>query len=321
MANKKAKQAMVERTFSDIDRERLALAKATITECQTKAEGLAERIAGQLYIVAKKELYRIDDYSSMGEWAVDKFEISKGTCSDAINTYERFGNKDKIGTIADKYADYMFSTLIAMKGLSDAQIEKAGIQPTMSRSSVKQAITALKAIEDKEKERPELMKRLDSLCKAVHAVCKDKDRVRALIESVVPDWFVKEKVNSVDEIQACIDCLTEELEKLTADPEPEEESSTVENAEPESAEEESSAVENTEPLDVEHSQSVREMAAESSSTVEKESPESIPQIQLNIEEYRKDNNAIDKKAFLEAVWRAAQTVFNHNGEIVLTWND
>lgn len=306
MANKKAKQAIVEHTFSDNDRERLALAKATITECQTKAEGLAERIAGQLYTVAKKELYRIDDYSSMGDWAVDKFEISKGTCSDAINTYERFGDKDKIGTIADKYADYMFSTLIAMKSLSDAQIEKAGIRPTMARSAVKQAITALKALEDKEKERPEMMKRLDSLCKAVHAVCKDKDHVRALIESVVPDWFDKEKVNSVDEIQACVDCLTEELEKLTAEPESEEESTE--------SEEESSTVENNKPPVTRQSES---------STVEpeKEDRESIPQIQLNIEEYRKDNNTIDKKAFLEAVWRTAQTVFNHNGEVFITWND
>lgn len=325
---KKKEVASVERTFTEAEFQKYARAQEVIAECQLKSEGLAERIAGQLYIVSKSELYRIDNYSSMGEWAADKFEISKGTCSDAINTYERFGDKDKIGVIADKYADFMFSSLIAMKKLTDEEIESIGIKPTMSRAAIKAAIEARKLLEAKEAERPNLYKQIDALCKSYHALSPDKLAIRETIKAAAPDFFMRDRKPPISELETIRDTLTKAVDDLLAAKE--EESSTVESPFKqeisdlirEGKETEEPETEETESIEPEtevtgFGGSVSEMAAIDE---EREEPNTCPCYSINVNDYLKDGKP-NKKAFLEAVWKYSQRVFEHNGELKLTWSE
>lgn len=224
--NDEIMNAVVTFTKSDIDT--LRRAENRIADAQSKAEGLAEMIAGQLYIVYKKGLYKIDEYKNMAEWANDRFNIAKGTCSDAINTYARFGDMDKIGKIADDYSQYKFSTLIAMKGLSDEDIEKIGIDPTMSRAKVKELIAGYKAIADTQKEREEIMNDINGQCKKLYKAGATRDEVVGTIEEQVPSFLNKEKVNTVDELALVRSALDKKLmEKGIYKPE-DEAGSTVE---------------------------------------------------------------------------------------------
>ena len=201
MANKKKTNAIATTeqgltVVTQADYDRLNLAKSIIADAQDRAEGLAERIAGQLYVVNLHKLYELEDCKTTAEWADREFGISKGTVSDAINTFTRFGDMDNKDRIADKYAGYMFSSLIKMKALSDEQIETAGIQPTMSRAQIVDAIKALKVLEDKQAELPKLVKKWgDEWNELTKALEDDKQAVR-FIERYCPEYFTADKMTN-----------------------------------------------------------------------------------------------------------------------------
>lgn len=141
--------APVERTFSNDEHKMFFNLKNDICFAQRDAEGIAQRIAKDLWLIREKELYLIDDFKSITDYAVSVHGISKGTASDAINTYARFHDPDT-KEIAARYSDYTFSTLMVMKKLTDEEIEASGIKPTMSRAKVQEAIKSYnKGISDK----------------------------------------------------------------------------------------------------------------------------------------------------------------------------
>lgn len=326
----KQKVTAVEHTFTEAERAKYAHAIASITECQLKAEGLAERIAGQLYIVNKLNLYRIDNYKSMGDWAVDKFGISKGTCSDAISTFDRFGSKDKAGSLDDKYVDYTFSTLIKMKKLSDDQIKAAGIDPTMSRAAVVKAIEALKALEDSESKRPKLLEQLNTITSAFHKLVNDKQAVIDVITHAVPGFFDKDKKATAEELEKAISAVmaaitdySSQTAKEADAPEPEtpkdDTSSTVENTVNSSKEEFKQAIlENRQELESKLSSNKESSTVENEETPEApEEPEEPDFPALTLADFMRENGTIDKKAYLNAVWEVTKELINGTDRLTI----
>lgn len=217
--------------FTKEDRNILAQATCNIDDAQRRAEGLAQTIAGNLWVISKKKLYMLEDYASLKDFAKDRFNIAAGTSSDAVNTYARFGKPEIIGQIKDEYADFKFSTLIAMKSLSDEEINALGIKPDMSRARIKEIIANRKSILDTQKDRDEAFEAMNKQVAILHKDGIDPEDIKTVIEDVVPGFFNPEKVNTFDEISLATEAVKEKVYENHPDlkPEPEaEKNSTVE---------------------------------------------------------------------------------------------
>lgn len=126
-----------------------------ILNVQASHNNLIQRNAYLLWAVESTKAYRIFGYKNTATYAKNVLGImSKGSVSDAISTYQRFGETTGVidaknpdaGQLREKYRDFNFSTLMKMKKLTDDQIEAIGINPQMSRREVVEAIqTALDA--------------------------------------------------------------------------------------------------------------------------------------------------------------------------------
>lgn len=206
--------------FSTQDINKLEECSRNIIEAQMKSDGLAETIAANLYIIHRKKLYEIEDFKNIYDYAKERFDISRGTVSDAIGVFERFGNKESY-KIEGKYAEYNFSTLMRMKKLSDEEIEKAGINATMSRKEVIACIEKLKDETAKENALPDFEKRWgDVYKKYTEAQPESIERIKKIEESV-PDFFKKDYVRTASDYEELIKMAESEIEALT-------ENSTVE---------------------------------------------------------------------------------------------
>lgn len=209
--------------FSTQDINKLEECSRNILEAQMKSDGLAETIAANLYIIHRKKLYEIDDFKNIYDYAKERFDISRGTVSDSIGVFERFGNKEAY-KIEGKYAEYNFSTLMRMKKLSDEEIEKCGISPTMSRKEVIACIEKLKDEKAKENALPDFEKRWGDVYKAyTEAQPESIERIKK-IEETVPDFFKKDYTRTASDYEELIKMAESEVEALT-------ESSTVEQEE------------------------------------------------------------------------------------------
>ena len=139
---------VIEQTFSNEDVAQFNDHKKAIHDLQTQAEGVAEAIAYHLWDINRKKLYLIEakpdggEYKGIGEYAEINFDISRGTCSDSIATFERFGNPET-HLIDAKYKDYKFSNLIALKKLSDAEIELGAITSKSTKVQIKAALPVI----------------------------------------------------------------------------------------------------------------------------------------------------------------------------------
>lgn len=300
MANKKT-NIVAENVFSTADVDRLALAVSTITDCQNRAEGIAQTIASELFVVSSKKLYELDDCKSVAEWAGNRFGISKGTVSDAITTFQRFGD-GTTGKLLEKWEGYNYSTLMKMKKLSDEQIEAAGIMPTMSRKQVMEAIEALKVLEDKQKELPRLEKEWAETYADLSKVMEVEDRMK-LIQDIVPEFYNKDHVNTPTEYEDLISAVRSEIEAR----------STVEQEEQDGNEEsyEDEAMDTYEAR-------IDEQVSAQDENVDEEELHTYPQNELNINYYRRENGSLDKKALLNDIWELIQGVENNEYDIIIT---
>lgn len=215
--------------FSTQDMVKLQECSLKIKEAQGKAEGLAETIAANLYIIQHNKLYEIDDYTNIYDFAKERFDISRGTVSDAIGVFERFGNKETY-EIHHKYSEYNFSTLMRMKKLSDEEIEKAGINPTLSRKEVIAAIEVLKDATAKERALPDFEKRWGDVYKKYTESQPDSIERIKKIEDTVPDFFKKDYVRTASDYEELIKMADSEISQLLENSTAEqEENSTDEN--------------------------------------------------------------------------------------------
>lgn len=149
-----AKNEVVSRVFSQLELDALEAHKRAIIDIDNKREGLAVSLAYHLWDISVKGLFEIETkqdgtpFKGIGDYAEYTFGIAKGTTSDAVNTFERFGNRET-QSIADKWADYKFSNLMVLKKLSDDEIAIAGITSADSKASIKDKLQHLKIEQSK----------------------------------------------------------------------------------------------------------------------------------------------------------------------------
>lgn len=291
--------------FSTADHAKFEEANAIIRDCQLRAEGLAEQIAGQLAIVAAKELYKLEDYKNVHAWAMEVHGIAKGTVSDSINTFKRFGDMET-GRLKQQYSAYSFSTLMKMKGLSDEQIKIANITPELSRSQVIDAIKALATLEEKSKEFEAEKQRFEKLYAEWHELV-DKptyEQLKAIagrcenfftesVDNRTLDDFVEVNYNLGNAIDAIkhpedAEVVKETVEELAGEFVPDEEFQPTEEAPFEDKEENNSAVE--------------------------QEPEAM---YININMYRREDGKIDKKALLQELWLMVLATEKDGGEFIV----
>ena len=354
MANKKANEAQTTENmsvFSALDIETYANANLIIKDSQEKAEGLAERIAGQLYIVSQKKLYQLDDYKTVHDWAMAQHDIAKGTVSDSINTFARFGD-GVTGLIKEEYQQFTFSTLMKMKSLTDDQIELAGINPTMSRAQVMEAIKGLKVLEEKQAELPKFEKQWAESYKNLSKYIKDIDTRMAFITNVVPEFFenghettvveyedlireaehynsLNDKVDSFlseseDLLQDRLDYLVLETgytkEYIQGDGLPEVDLIVLCNKIDEYPVNDS----NDEPEAEEKQYYEKENEAATNDITgaytgeNEEEFHSMPTRQININDFRRENGSLDKKHILEVIWSNIQDIENNDCDLLIT---
>ena len=139
--------------WTENDKTKYAELTETIKACQNSADGLARTVAGALSEIKKKELFMLEGYKNIYEYANTVHGISRGTTSDAINTFDRF---QKDGAIDSKYAGFAWRSLIMLKNFTDDEILEMGITVEMNSTQIKKILDARKeadkAIEDKKAE-------------------------------------------------------------------------------------------------------------------------------------------------------------------------
>lgn len=141
--------------WTENDKNKYAELTETIKACQSSADGLARTVAGALSEIKKKELFMLEGYKNIYEYANTVHGISRGTTSDAINTFDRF---QKDGAIDSKYAGFAWRSLIMLKNFTDDEILEMGITVEMNSTQIKKILDARKeadkAIEEKKEEAP-----------------------------------------------------------------------------------------------------------------------------------------------------------------------
>lgn len=136
------------RQFSNEELEALSFHKKAVFTIMAEADGLAATQAYHLHYIAKNKLFEAETkedgskFKGMGDYGEYTFGISKGTVSDTVNTFERFGNTE-LKMIDPKYRDFPFSNLMVLKKLSDKEIDAASILPTDSKATIKDKIQRL----------------------------------------------------------------------------------------------------------------------------------------------------------------------------------
>lgn len=142
-----------EHVWTENDKAKYAELTDTIRTCQTSADGLARTVAGALSEIKKRELFMLEGYKNIYEYANTVHGISRGTTSDAINTFDRF---QKNGAIDSKYAGFAWRSLIMLKNYTDEEILEMGITVEMNSTQIKKVLEARKeadkAIEEKKQE-------------------------------------------------------------------------------------------------------------------------------------------------------------------------
>lgn len=151
--SKKNMALVDEHVWSENDKTKYAELTDTIKACQNSADGLARTVAGALSEIKKKELFMLEGYKNIYEYANTVHGISRGTTSDAINTFDRF---QKDGAIDSKYAGFAWRSLIMLKNYTDEEILEMGITVEMNSTQIKKVLEARKeaekAIEEKKQE-------------------------------------------------------------------------------------------------------------------------------------------------------------------------
>lgn len=113
--------------FTVAEEKRLAYLKDRVLKTQGKADSLARTIAGALYEISEKKLFRIEGYTSIGVYATDMFGIAKSTTSEAISTFSRFKSESDQYKLGEEWEPYGWKALTIIRKYSDVEIAAMGI--------------------------------------------------------------------------------------------------------------------------------------------------------------------------------------------------
>ena len=115
-----------------------------------------------LWQIHHNELYRIDNYKSIAEYAEDKFEIKKATTHNYIKVIEKFGaiEDGKAQGLKEEFKAFKCSQLVCMLTFTPAQIEQ--VQPDWTTRKIIAFGKSPLVIEDTEDDENEVVETSDS---------------------------------------------------------------------------------------------------------------------------------------------------------------
>lgn len=131
--------------FTPAEEKRLSYLKDRVLKTQGKADSLARTIAGALYEINEKKLFRIESYTSIGVYANDMFGIAKSTTSEAISTFTRFKSESDPCKLGEEWESYGWKALTMLRKYSDEDIAVMGITSDCTNKEIAHSI---KAFED-----------------------------------------------------------------------------------------------------------------------------------------------------------------------------
>lgn len=101
------------------------------------------KIAFVLKVVYDKELYRVDDYKNIYDYAYDNFNIARGTVSNWLKVVDNFGvlnNETGFYSLDDRLKNFSITQLILVRGLTIEQIEQNNITSDMTIRDIKKIV-------------------------------------------------------------------------------------------------------------------------------------------------------------------------------------
>ncbi len=115
---------------------------ASISKSLNNVQGSFTRIAFDLYWMYSASAFGLLGYKNIYDYAAKEHGIARATCSDFIHIVERFANRDEQGNILEEIRpelkDYQSSKLIALLGVTDAQLTEFSVD--MSVRDIKKKV-------------------------------------------------------------------------------------------------------------------------------------------------------------------------------------
>ena len=118
---------------------------ASISKSLCNVQSSFTRIAFDLYWMYSTSAFGLLGYKNIYDCAAKEHGIARGTCSDFIHIVERFAKRDDAGNILEEIRpelkDYQSSKLIALLGVTDAQLTEFSVD--MSVRDIKKKVKEL----------------------------------------------------------------------------------------------------------------------------------------------------------------------------------
>lgn len=118
---------------------------ASISKSLCNVQSSFTRIAFDLYWMYSTSAFGLLGYKNIYDFAAKEHGIARGTCSDFIHIVERFAKRDDAGNVLEEIRpelkDYQSSKLIALLGVTDAQLTEFSID--MSVRDIKKKVKEL----------------------------------------------------------------------------------------------------------------------------------------------------------------------------------
>ncbi len=115
---------------------------ASISKSLNNVQSSFTRIAFDLYWMYSASAFGLLGYKNIYDYAAKEHGIARGTCSDFIHIVERFASRDEHGNILEEIRpelkDYQSSKLIALLGVTDAQLTEFSVD--MSVRDIKKKV-------------------------------------------------------------------------------------------------------------------------------------------------------------------------------------
>lgn len=114
----------------------------SISKSLNNVQSSFTRIAFDLYWMYSASAFGLLGYKNIYDYAAKEHGIARGTCSDFIHIVERFASRDEHGNILEEIRpelkDYQSSKLIALLGVTDAQLTEFSVD--MSVRDIKKKV-------------------------------------------------------------------------------------------------------------------------------------------------------------------------------------
>lgn len=119
--------------------------KASISKSLSNVQSSFTRIAFDLHWMSSTSAFGLLGYKNIYDYAAKEHGIARGTCSDFIHIVDRFAKRDEAGNVLEEIRpelkDYQSSKLIALLGVTDAQLTEFSVD--MSVRDIKRKVKEL----------------------------------------------------------------------------------------------------------------------------------------------------------------------------------